>query len=235
MEHTPKWQLGPSPLWNLDLTVVLTTTVTCILVLLITILASRQRSLVPRGIQNVVEMIIEFTRGMVRSNLDSKTSERFYGFSFTLFLFIFIANQLGLIFNLTTHGEGGHGVALWKSPTADINVPIALAIVITLIAHFLGIKKSPKKYFSHYFQPFWPMFPLHLVDEISKPVTHGLRLWANIFAGEVLIIICLKYSPLATGAPLVLWLGYSMFVGLIQAYVFTVLAIVYMSLKINSH
>ena len=235
MELTPKLQLGPSPLWNLDLTVVLTTVVTCLLVLIITIWASRQRSLVPRGLQNVMEMIIEFTRGMVRSNLDSKTSERFYGFAFTLFLFIFIANQLGLIFNLVVAQHGGHHYALWKSPTADPNVPIALALVITMIAHFLGIKKAPKKYFSHYFQPFWPMFPLHIVDEIAKPVTHGLRLWANIFAGEVLIIICLKYSPLATGAPLVLWLGYSVFVGLIQAYVFTVLAIVYMSLKINSH
>lgn len=234
MELTPKISFGSSPLWNLDLTVVLTTTVTCILVLLITMLAVRKRSLVPRGLQTLVEMVIELTRGMVRANLDSKTSERFYGFAFTLFLFILIANQLGLMFNLVS-GHGEHHYALWKSPTADFNVPVALAIVITLVAHFLGIKKTPKEYVSHYFKPFWPMFPLHIVDEIAKPMTHGLRLWANIFAGEVLIIICLKASPFISGAPLVVWLGYSMFVGLIQAYVFTVLAIVYMSLKINSH
>ncbi|SEM79957.1 F0F1 ATP synthase subunit A [Lihuaxuella thermophila] len=256
MEKTPKLSLGPSELWNLDLTVVITTTITCILVFIIAVLAARSHSLVPKGMQNLVEMIIEFTQGIVRSNLHGKIGERFYGFAFTLFLFIFIANQLGLMFNVVTeHHEpvpalgieaadhGGHAAegkeehnayAWWKSPTADINVPIAMAFAITIVAHFLGIRKSPKKYASHYFQPFWWMFPLHIIDEIAKPMTHGMRLWANIFAGEVLIIVMLKGSVFLTGAPLLVWLGYSVFVGTIQAYVFTVLAMVYMSQKLST-
>ena len=117
---------------------------------------------------------------------------------------------------------------------ADINVTMAMALAITLAAHFLGFKKSPKHYISHYFQPFWPMVLMHAVDEVAKPLTHGMRLWANIFAGEVLIIVMVKGSWFLTGAPLIVWLGYSLFVGTIQAYVFTVLAMVYMAQKIES-
>ncbi|MFC7440066.1 F0F1 ATP synthase subunit A [Laceyella putida] len=255
MEKTPKLAFELAGLKiQFDVTVMIMTTITCILVLLITMLATRRLALVPTGMQNLVEMIVEFTQGIVRSNIEgAKTRERFYGFAFSLFLFIFIANQLGLMFNVVTEhhhpmpalgieanahhggGEGEHNAyAWWKSPTADINVTLAMAFAITIVAHFLGIKRSPKKYASHYFQPFAWMFPLHVIDEIAKPVTHGMRLWANIFAGEILIAVLLKGSVLLTGAPLIVWLGYSVFVGAIQAYVFTVLAMVYMSMKLSS-
>lgn len=260
MEKTPKlaFELAGIPI-QFDVSVMIMTTITCILVLLITILATRRLSLVPTGMQNAIEMILEFTQGIVNSNIEgTKTRERFYGFAFSLFLFIFIANQLGLMFNVVTkhqqpipalgieasvshdaaHGEGGEGehnaYAWWKSPTADINVALAMSFAISIVAHFLGIKRSPKKYAAHYFQPFPVMFPLHLIDEIAKPLTHGMRLWANIFAGEVLIMVLLKGSVFITGAPLIVWLGYSVFVGIIQAYVFTVLAMVYMSMKLSS-
>jgi F-type H+-transporting ATPase subunit a len=233
MESTPKLVLDLAGLHiTFDVTVMIGTTVTCIAVFLIAWLASRRRSLVPSGIQNVVEMLMEFTRGLVRSNLDEKTSEKFYSFAFTLFLYLLIANQLGLMFNIVTESDHG-SLAWWKSPTADINGPLAMAFVITIVAHFLGIRKSPKKYGAHYFQPFWWMFPLHLIDEIAKPLTHGMRLWANIFAGEVLIMVLLQAAWI--GVPLnIIWIGYSVFVGIIQAYVFTILAIVYMSQKLST-
>jgi F-type H+-transporting ATPase subunit a len=231
MEKTAKWsfEIGGFPI-VFDLPVVITSTVTCLIVLLLSLLAARKLTMIPAGIQNAVEMIIDFTKGIVRSNMDLKTSERFYSLAFALFMFLFIANELGLIFNIVDD----HHYAWWKSPTADINVAFAMAFAITLMAHFLGVKKSPKQYLKHYTQPYWWMLPMHLIDEISKPVTHGIRLWANIFAGEVLIIIMVKYSPLFTGAPLLAWIGYSLFVGIVQAYVFTTLAFVYISQKIST-
>lgn len=231
MEQTAKleFQLGNIPI-VFDLTIIITTTVTCLLVFLLAFFASRKLSMVPSGIQNAIEMVIDFTKGIVQSNLDLKTGSRFYGFAFTLFLFTFIANELGLMFNIVSESH----YAWWKSPTADINVTFSMAILITLMAHLLGIKKSPKRYLKDYFSPFWWMFPLHIIDEIAKPVTHGMRLWANIFAGEVLIIIMLQANPLYTGAPLIVWLGYSLFVGLVQAYVFTILAFVYFSQKLST-
>ncbi|WP_073154851.1 F0F1 ATP synthase subunit A [Seinonella peptonophila] len=254
MEKTPKigFELGGVPI-DFDLTVVITTTVTCLLVFLIVVLAARKLTMVPSGMQNLVEMVIDFTKGIVRSNLDLKTSSRFYGFAFTLFLFLLIANQLGLVFNLVTEhqqpipflgieasnhaevaGKEASKYAWWKSPTANLNVVFAMAIAITLMAHFIGIKRSPKNYLAHYFQPYPWMVILHLIDEVAKPVTHGMRLWANIFAGEVLIVIMLQASPLMTGLPLILWIGYSLFVGVVQAYVFTTLAFVYLSQKITT-
>ncbi|WP_124728494.1 F0F1 ATP synthase subunit A [Staphylospora marina] len=249
MEKTPKlsFEVAGFPV-VFDVTVMITTTVTCVLVFLLAWFASRKLRKVPRGIQNVVEMIIEFVQGIVKTNIQGKTAERFYGFAFTLFLFIFIANQLGLIFNVITephepipflgiepaHGDEHHAYAWWKSPTADINVTISMAFAITIVAHFLGFRKSPKSYIKHYFQPFAVMFPLHVIDEVAKPVTHGMRLWANIFAGEILIAVMLMGKNLFLGAPLIVWLGYSIFVGTIQAYVFTVLAMVYMSQKLAS-
>lgn len=252
MEKTPKigFELAGIPI-QFDVTVMLTTIVTCILVLALAMVAARNRSLIPKGLQNVVEMLIEFTQGIVRSNLEGKKAERFYGFAFTLFLFIFIANQLGVMFNVVTEyhdpvpllhiesvqaggAEEHNAYAWWKSPTADINVAISMALAITLFAHFLGIRKSAKHYVKHYFQPYWWMFPIHVVDEIAKPLTHGMRLWANIFAGEILIMVLLQGSWFLTGAPLIVWLAYSLFVGTIQAYVFTMLAMVYMAQKIDS-
>jgi F-type H+-transporting ATPase subunit a len=235
MEQTPKlgFKLAGIPI-QFDVTVMITTTITCILVFIIAMIAARRRSLVPSGMQNLVEMAIEFTQGIVRSNLDSKTSERFYGLAFTLFLYVLIANQLGLMFNVVT--EHGHHEAYswWKSPTADINVPLVMAFTITIVAHFLGIRKSAKKYASHYFKPFWWMFPLHIIEEVAKPVTHGMRLWANIFAGEILVFILMKAPWYLGTPPLIVWLGYSVFVGVIQAYIFTVLAMVYTSQKLSS-
>ena len=251
MELTPKlrFEVAGIPI-QFDVTVMFTTTVACILVFVLAMVAARRLSLVPTGMQNVVEMVIEFTQGIVRASISGKTAERFFGFAFTLFLFIFISNQLGVMFNVVaessvsipalkiwaadTAGEGEHyAYALWKSPTADINVAMAMAFAITLAAHFLGFRKSPKQYISHYFKPFWPMVLMHAVDEVAKPLTHGMRLWANIFAGEVLIIVMVQGSWLLTGAPLIVWLGYSVFVGTIQAYVFTVLAMVYLSQKLE--
>lgn len=254
MEKSATWgfQLGDIPI-VFDLSVIITTTVTCVIVLLISILAARKLTLIPKGIQNAVEMIIDFTKGIVQSSLDVKTASRFYGLAFTLFLFLFIANELGLMFNFVTEhhepvpllgievdhqaedGQEHHNTyAWWKSPTANINVVFAMAIGITIFAHLLGIKKSPKNYIKHYFQPYPWLFPMHVIEEIVKPFTHGIRLWANIFAGEVLVVILLQANPLFTGAPLIVWIGYSLFVGLVQAYVFTVLAFVYISQKIST-
>jgi F-type H+-transporting ATPase subunit a len=92
----------------------------------------------------------------------------------------------------------------------------------------LGLKTNRKHYLKHYFEPFWFFFPLNLIKEISKPLTLGLRLYANIFAGEVLIATILMAGVFGTPL-LVAWQGFSIFVGAIQAFLFTILTMVYIS------
>jgi F-type H+-transporting ATPase subunit a len=126
-----------------------------------------------------------------------------------------------------------HGVevAWWKSPTADVNITMSLAAVIIFMVHFLGLTRNTKNYLVHYIEPKM-LFPLSLflniIKEIAKFLTLNLRLWGNIMAGEVLIGVILSMG--AVGAiPLVVWLGYSTFVGVIQSFVFTMLTMVYLS------
>ncbi|HET7521804.1 MAG TPA: F0F1 ATP synthase subunit A [Bacillales bacterium] len=228
-------------------TLMIGTVVTMILVLLLVIAGTRGRRMRPQGMQNVMEMLIEFVQGITRVMMEPKQASKYLSFAFTTFLFIFIANQLGVIVMIGAEATEPipslglskdvlesvhHEVSWFNSPTAHLSATVALAFAIALYAHFAGLFKDPKQYFKHYFQPYWPMFFIHIIDEIAKPTTHAARLWANIFAGEVLILILRQGMPLLTGAPLIVWLGFSVFVGAIQAYIFTVLAMVYISQKV---
>ncbi|MDR6225512.1 F0F1 ATP synthase subunit A [Desmospora profundinema] len=237
MEKTPKFSIDVLgfPL-VFDLTVMISTMFTCIVVFLFMMLATRGRNMRrPTGMQNVMELLIEFMRNTVRQSFDNRTAEKFMGFVVSLFLFIFFANQLGVIMMATGYVNqdipalgvtSTDHLSFFKSPTADFNVPVVMALAITLFAHFIGITRHPGAYFKAYINP------MHIVEEITKPLTHAMRLWANIFAGEILITILIKLGgPLTTGAPLLVWLGYSVFIGAVQAYVFTILATIYISQK----
>ena len=132
-------------------------------------------------------------------------------------------------------------IAWWKSPTADLSVTMGLAIIAFLIAHGLGLFKNTKAYLKHYFQPHWLFFPINIVETASKLLTHGMRLFANIFAGEVLISTIMKLTAfkwigaIAAIPLLTAWQGFSIFIGAIQAFVFTVLMMVYISQTVESH
>lgn len=221
-----------------DISTMIGTVVTCIIVFLITYLGARGMQMrKPTKRQLLVEQIVGFIRGMLHENMDRRTAEKYIGFSVTLFLFIFFANQLGVMMMVTGTMEtdlpslglkAGEDVSWFKSPTANISIPIVMAVAITLFAHVMGIITRPKQYFKDYLNP------MHIVGEITKPMTHAMRLWANIFAGEILIIVLVTVgSPLITGAPLIVWLGYSLFIGAVQAYVFTILASIYIAQKIS--
>ena len=131
------------------------------------------------------------------------------------------------------HTEKEVSVAWFKSPTASPSVTFAMAFLVLIYAHILGIKKSPKSYLKHWFEPSPAMFVLHAMEEfIIKPLTLPLRLFGNIFAGEVLITFMLAGIVAAVTLPLVVWLGYSIFVGAVQAYIFVTLTLVYISQKV---
>lgn len=244
MEITPKIHfLG----LTFDLTVMIGTVVTMILVLLILVPATRGRKMHPRGIQNLVEMTLEFIQGIAGVMLKKKQAEKYLSFALTTFLFVFISNQLGVFVMIGTEAHGAipslgltqhaleqvdHEVNWFKSPTSNINVTVALAFAIAIYAHLAGLFKSPKHYFKEYVDPNPLLFPFKVIDELAKPTTHAARLWANIFAGEVLILILREAPFYITGVPLIIWIGFSIFVSTIQAYIFAVLAMVYISQKV---
>jgi len=244
LELTPKVQfLG----LTFDVTVMIGTLFSALVVFLVSLWATRKLQMRPHAWQNAMEMLVDFCRGITRMAFDDKTAERYLAMTITLFLFIFVANELGVMLmvvadvhhpipwlGLTEETlKEAHAVSLFRSPTADLNVTLAMAVAVALYGHYAGIRNSLRNYVGHYMSP---LLPIHLIEEFSKPLTHAMRLWANIFAGEILITVMLTMgSPWITGAPLLVWMGFSLFVGVIQAYIFTVLANVYISQKITAH
>lgn len=231
-----------------DVTVMIGTVVTMIIVLLIILPATRGKKMRPRGLQNLVEMAIEFVQNITQVMMEKKQAEKYVSFAFTTLFFIMISNLLGVFVMVGSHASDavpslgltaaglqdvGGEVNWFKSPTSDINVTVALAVGVMLYAHFAGLFKSPKHYLKEYVDPHWALFPFKIIEEISKPVTHAARLWANIFAGEVLILILRDVTFYITGLPLIVWIGFSIFVGVIQAYIFAILAMVYISQKVS--
>ncbi|MEB3102521.1 F0F1 ATP synthase subunit A [Ferviditalea candida] len=245
-----------------DVSTILMTLVASVIVFLIIFFATRNlTSRTPKGMQNFLEWVIEFVRGIAKQSMDAGTAERFVTLGLTLFLYVFIANQLGLLFNVVTvqtapnesigvtaellqhaksAGQEGVSVSWWKSPTATVSIPFALAIMVLLYTHWLGLRQGAGKYVKSYFQPHWALLPLNIIEELSKFLSFPLRLFGNIFAGEVLIWVLVP-SIQAGGIsyilslPLIAWLGYSIFVGSIQAFIFTMLTMVYIAHRVHTH
>lgn len=227
-----------------DLSAIIAIVVTMIVILILARLAVRNLSVEnPGKMQNFLEWIVDFVHSTIASTMPLEKAKKFVSLGMTIILFIFVANILGLPFQIVTttdqpilgitadyltkhHGEAH--LAWWKSPTADLSVTSGLAIVMFFIIHFLGVKWNAKHYFQHYFKPYPIFFPINLIETIAKPVTLALRLYANILAGEILISTILMLG--VYGLPfMAIWQGFSIFVGAIQAFLFTVLTMVYIS------
>lgn len=232
--------------FQIDLSAVLMLFVTGAIVFILARLAVRNLSVEnPSKLQNFMEWVVEFVQGIVASAMDLKKGKAYISLGLTLILFIFVANLLGLPFAIITDlpakttifgamieatrtlGPGEHSHVLWwKSPTADINVTAGLALVVFILMNYLGLKLNRKHYLKHYLEPFPVFLPLNIIENLAKPIALAIRLFANIFAGEVLITVILKMGFL--GIPfLAVWQGFSIFVGALQAFIFTILTMVY--------
>jgi F-type H+-transporting ATPase subunit a len=218
----------PEAVWfgfHFDLSALLMISVTSIIVLILAISGTAKLSVTnPSKLQNFMEWVVEFVEGIIGSTIGSKHGKPFIALGLTLIMYIFIGNMLGLPFSIVTEEH----VAWWKSPTADIAVTGALTVIVIGLSHYLGMTRNAKHYFAHYFEYKGVMLPLHLIEVVSKPLTLAFRLYGNIYAGEIMIGVILGAGWFGI-IPLTIWQGFSMFVGAIQAFVFTMLTMVYIS------
>jgi F-type H+-transporting ATPase subunit a len=214
---------------------VLMITVASLIVFLIALLSTRTLAMKPTGIQNFFEWVMDFVKGIVNSTMDWKTGGRFHILGITLLMYIFVSNMVGLPFSVVVDGN-----LWWKSPTADPAITLTLAVLVVALSHYYAIKlKGVKEYGKDFFKPMWFMFPLKIIEEFANTLTLGLRLYGNIFAGEILLT--LLAGSLATGVgghlaaalPMLVWQGFSVFVGAIQAFIFTMLTMVYLAHKVS--
>lgn len=197
--------------------------------------ASRNMTVKPKGKQNVLEYLYDFVVGFTEPNVGSRYMKDYSLFYLCLFLFMVIANNLGLMTKLQTTD----GTNLWTSPTANLQFALALSFGIILMTHIEGIRRrGVKKYLKGFVTP-GIMTPMNLLEEVTNFLSLALRVFGNIFAGEVmaslLIILshqALYWYPVAFVTNLV-WTAFSVFISCVQAYVFTVLSSMYLGNKIN--
>lgn len=189
------------------------TWITMAIVFLLFFVASRNPKLVPSGLQNVMEFFIDFLNGLMEGTLGMKGAKYMAPFMITLFMFILVGNEIGMLPQVGVH---------WTSPTNDINTTIALALTVSLGVYVVGICQHGMGHFKHFISPSPAFLPLHLLEEITKPLTMALRLFGNILAGEILLIVLYQLSPWIVPE---FWVMFSLFIGFLQAFIFTMLAL----------
>ncbi len=193
---------------------ILMTWLVMIIVITISCLAVRSLKLVPCGWQNFIEMIVEWLHDQMEAMM-GRRGKLFAPFIVSLFLFLLTSNLLGLI-------------PFLESPTNDLNTTLGLALLVIFLVHFFGLYFKGGHYIAHFFQPVAPFVVINLIEEIAKPITLAFRLFGNILAGEILIIVLLHLMPIWMPVPSVVWLAFSIFISCVHAVIFTMLSMAYL-------
>jgi F-type H+-transporting ATPase subunit a len=177
---------------------------------------------VPSKMQLAFETISEAISRQVESSIGEK-GRRIVPLAMTLFLFILFCNWLEMI-------PTGHAPQYLPAPTGDVNLTYAMALTVIILVHVTWIRtQGPRHYIGHYFRPFWPLFPINLIEEIAKPLTLALRLFGNIFSGGIMLLLIWALFPaFIVPFPDLIWKIFDgLFVAPVQAFIFSLLTILY--------
>jgi F-type H+-transporting ATPase subunit a len=186
-------------------------------------IARRATDQVPSKLQLMWEMVVDTTRKQVENTIGPQASF-VVPLAVSLFLFILIANWIELI-------PTGSGEYL-KSPTADINLPAALALAVIVWVHIVAIKERGGAYIKGFFQPVG-LAPIKIVEEIAKPITLAMRLFGNLFSGGIMIALIALFPFYILPAPNVLWKLFDAAIGVIQAFIFALLTVLYFTFALS--
>lgn len=203
---------------------------------------TRNARLVPGRLQSALELPVELLSGIVST---SSTRWRGYvGLILGFFLMILVANWIGLLPGVGTVGithvdEAGHEavVPIVRPASADLNFTLGLAIVAFVMFVYWGIKANGARGYLNellgepkYMAPL--MFPINLISETSRLISLSMRLFGNVFAGEVLLATMIALAPILIPA---VFLGLEVLFGFVQALVFALLAMTYIGTAIAEH
>jgi F-type H+-transporting ATPase subunit a len=230
-EHTTRTWLGMT--FNID--TIISTIVAGILVLLLGFWAVRSMSKqtedhVPTKVQLLWEAVVGEVNKQVEDNL-GKVHPYVAPLAISLFFFILFCNWLELL-----PTELNHDTHLLPAPTADTNLTYALAAVTMVSVWAYGIRtKGVKGYFKHFTEPFPVLLPLNILEELIKPITLALRLFGNIFAGGIMLALITLIPIYAFWLPNILWKAFDGIIGVIQAFIFALLTVLYFAMASAGH
>jgi len=196
-----------------------------LIISLVAILGMRRLKMIPAGIQNTLEMLVESLYGIAEMVMGPR-GRAYAPFVSTFFLYILVMNFMGLI-------------PFLKSGTASLSITAGMGITAFLATQYFGFRAHGPKYLAHFMGPVWWMFflilPLEILSELVRPVSLSFRLYGNIF-GEEQVVSALA-TQLGQFGPLfaVMLLPLQLLTCVLQALVFTLLVTVYISLATEKH
>ncbi|MEW6410334.1 MAG: F0F1 ATP synthase subunit A [Nitrospirota bacterium] len=186
------------------------------LLITMSLIVRRRLELNPRTVQNVVEAIVEGLFNFT-SDIMGEKGRYFFPLIGTLGLYILVCNFMGLI-------PG------FESPTSNLNTTASMAIPVFLATHYYGVRTHGLSYFKHFVGPVWwlapLMVPIEVIGHLARPVSLSMRLFGNMEAKHLILIVLAIIAPLI--APVVI-LGLGVLVSIVQAFVFVLLTILYLS------
>ncbi|HLC99517.1 MAG TPA: F0F1 ATP synthase subunit A [Patescibacteria group bacterium] len=243
---SPKISLIPEPIAHIGGFIVtnsfLTALIVTICLTILSLIATRHMRFVPRGLQNFFEMVVEAILGMVEQVLESKEKARqIFPLIATIFLFILFANWMGILPGVgsiglyETHNGEQEFIPLFRSTNADLNMTVALALISIIAIQALGIfvlglRTYLKRFFNFSSPTKLIIGQFELLGEFTKIISFSFRLFGNIFAGEVLLVVIGFLIPYIIPLP---FLFLEIFVGFIQAFIFAVLTLVFYKVAIT--
>lgn len=180
-------------------------------------LMSGKMKLVPGKLQSILELVVDAFMNMVDETMGPK-GRKYFPFILTFAVFIFVCNVLGMIPGLFP-------------PTANLNTTLALALIVFVATHVIGVKEHGLKYFKHFMGPVWwlapLMIPIEIIGHFARPVSLSLRLFGNIMGHEQIVGVLLLLMPIAYPL-LALSTVLGILVVFIQAFIFALLAMMYL-------
>jgi F-type H+-transporting ATPase subunit a len=231
----PIWTFAPGPFGTLHSDTLITTwAVMAISLVFFGYIGRSYASNRVNKLQTTFEGITNYLGDLSISTLGPK-GEPFVPVFVAIFFFILILNEIGFI------PFKALGLPFGGSPTADLNTTAAFALVVFLGIQFVAIRRSGIKAYAHLFKPNIALFPINFIEEVTRPIVLALRLFFNIFVGELLLFViativasnvhigAFSLSLAAAFLPILLQF-FNFFVGGLQAFIFTILTIVYLSL-----
>ncbi|MEA2102566.1 MAG: F0F1 ATP synthase subunit A [Thermodesulfobacteriota bacterium] len=172
--------------------------------------------MVPGRLQNFFEVIISGLKGLLIDTM-GKNGMQFFPLMATLAIFIFISNV-------------GDIIPGFYSPTANLNTNAAMALVVFLLTHIIGIKIHGFKYLKQFMGPVWwmapLMMPIEIIGHLARPLSLTMRLFGNIFGEDLVLVILLLLAPFLVPLPMLVLM---LFTAILQAFVFMLLAMMYIS------
>ena len=211
-----------------------------VLIMLLLVLGTRAKATVPGRVQSLAELLYEFSHSLAIDQIGEE-GKQFFPFIFTLFVFVLMGNLMGLIPFTFTY-------------TSHIAITGALALMVIILATIVGIRQHGWHWFSYFVPPGAPLalMPLIVVIEVisylSRPVSLSMRLFANMMAGHMILVVFASFAviigslgavgilgaivPFAVNIPLI---GFELLVALLQAYVFAILACIYLHDAVHLH